>query len=73
MPDSIPLTPVESSNVEALGYDEATQELHIQFKGGGLYIYEQVPEEVHDQITRASSIGRAIQQLLKPSYTFRRG
>jgi hypothetical protein len=44
---AVALTPVESSNVAAIGYDPASSELHVQFKSGQTYRYFDVPPDVH--------------------------
>ncbi len=69
----IELTPVTSSNVAALGYDEENQELHVEFLGGGLYIYEGVPPEVAFKVQTATSIGKAIDEHCKDCFSFRKG
>ena len=33
------LTPVESSNIKAVGYDDATEELTVEFHNGSQYRY----------------------------------
>lgn len=53
------LTPVTSSNIAALGYDSATRQLHIQFRGsGGLYRYDDVPPQDAHALMHADSIGK---------------
>ena len=60
-PDSaiavINLQSCESTNVSAHGYDKATQTLAIQFRGGPVYHYLNVPIEIYAEMTGASSIG----------------
>lgn len=46
---------VDSSNVEAIGYDGDAQELHVQFVSGGSYIYHEVPQDVFDAFMSATS------------------
>ena len=49
---------VDSSNVEAIGYDPGTQELHIQFlKSGETYVYFDVEEGVFHEMMQADSKG----------------
>jgi hypothetical protein len=58
---SIPLLPVTSSNVGAVGYDPASQTLDVQFKAGGkVYRYAGVPPSVHEAMGKAESIGKFI-------------
>jgi hypothetical protein len=61
---------VDSSNIEAIGYDDATQELHIQFLSGGYYIYHDVPREVFDELMYAPSKGSFLNRELKGVYNF---
>jgi len=45
----IDMKPVESSQIESVGYDADTQTLFIKFKGTGkAYSYAEVPQEVYD-------------------------
>lgn len=46
----IKLYEVKSSNIEAIGHDEETQELQVRFKGGTVYAYDSVPIEVHQEL-----------------------
>lgn len=62
LPD-IPLTPVRSSNVQAIGYDEATQVARVKFKGGATYRYAGVSKELFESIKKSDSIGSAVSRL----------
>ena len=44
---------VKSSNIESVAYDPATRELHVRFKNGGTYSYEDVPAEKHAALMAA--------------------
>ena len=68
----VELTPVQSSNVAAVGYDHEAQELHVEFKGGGMYIYEGVPPDVAAQVQGAPSVGKAINEHCKDCFDFRK-
>lgn len=61
---------VDSSNVEAIGYDDSTQELHVQFLSGGYYIYRGVPREVFDGLMYAPSKGSFLNREVKGVYQF---
>ena len=41
---------VDSSNIEAIGYDEIAQELHVHFLSGAMYAYHSVSREIYDAI-----------------------
>jgi hypothetical protein len=49
------LTPVTSSNIEAIGHNGSR--LFVRFKGGGLYSYQGVPEEVYREGLKMESVG----------------
>lgn len=65
-PAEIPLTPVKSSNVEAMGYDEATRTARIRFKGGQTYRYANVPKELYESVVASPSVGSAVHKSFKP-------
>jgi hypothetical protein len=62
LPD-IPLVPVSSSNVLAIGYDPETQTARVQFKGGATYRYTGVSPQLHESIMKSGSIGQAVSRL----------
>ena len=62
LPD-IPLKPVKSSNVEAIGYDPATQTARVRFKGGATYRYAEVDRKLFESIETAGSVGSAVSKL----------
>jgi hypothetical protein len=60
---------VDSTNVEAIGYDDATNELHIRFKSSpATYVYTGVPQQVFEELQLAESKGRYVDQNIKPVY-----
>lgn len=61
---------VDSSNVEAIGYDGDTQELHVQFVSGGTYVYHDVPRNVFDDLMSAASKGSFLNREIKNVYRF---
>jgi len=62
---------VDSSNVEALGYDEGAQELWVQFKSGRKYIYDAVPLSAFEELLNAPSVGSYLNREIKPNYGYR--
>jgi len=62
---------VASTNVEAIGYDAETQELHVQFTSGHTYIYSPVEEWVFEELRAAPSKGSFINRELKGRYEYR--
>jgi KTSC domain len=61
---------VDSSNVEAIGYDDDTQELHVQFVSSGYYVYNSVPRPVFDDLMNSPSKGSFINREVKNIYQF---
>ena len=65
-PQSIQMNDVESSNINAIGYDAATGTLAIRFwKGRGdprtigeTYHYPAVPQDIYDALIDADSVGK---------------
>ena len=68
---------VNSSNIEAIGYNEETNILMVQFKNGSTsYEYIGVPNDIYLDIVNNRdkeefSIGRYINQVIKPNYQVR--
>lgn len=60
------LTPVESSNIAAVGHTDGT--LTVQFKSGAIYDYADVPSEVFEEFVSADSVGRYFNQNLVGRY-----
>lgn len=60
------LTPVKSSNVEAIGH--SGDRLFVRFIGGKLYSYPGVPEAVYRQGLAAESIGTWFRQKVRGIY-----
>lgn len=59
---------MESSNVEAVGYDEDKKELHVRFKGGATYVYREVPIETYQKFMAAPSKGSFLATVIKPGF-----
>jgi hypothetical protein len=58
------MTPVTSSQVESVGYDEKTKTMQVQFKRGGLYEYSDVTPEIHERLITADSIGKQLRGIV---------
>lgn len=67
MPDMVY---VDSSNIEAIGYDDSAQELHVRFLSGGYYIYHDVPRQIFDGLMSAPSKGSFLNREIKGIYQF---
>lgn len=63
------LTPVESSNIAAVGYDNVQNALLIKFKGNEkVYVYLGVPVETYQLMMAADSIGSFYARHIKKVY-----
>jgi hypothetical protein len=64
------LTPVQSSNIKAVGYDPASRALQVQFNSGATHQYEDVPPEKHAAMTAPdSSVGKYFHANIKSAHT----
>lgn len=59
------MTPVQSSNIAAIGHDPITLTLTVLFKSGARYEYKSVPTLLFDQLVKADSVGSAFHKLIK--------
>lgn len=66
------MTPVNSSNLSAVGYDRSTRVLYISFNSGSTYAYDGVPEHVYIGLMNATSKGSYHAAYIKNSYPYRR-
>jgi len=57
--------PVESSNIESIGYDAGSGVLEVEFKGGSVYQYSGIPQEVYNELMEAGSVGSFIHRRIK--------
>lgn len=70
----VEMIPVSSSNVQAIGYDEANQMLYVRFiKNNSLYCYQGVPIAEFYGLQNAASVGGYLSQNIKKGpYTYQR-
>ena len=61
------MQPVESSNIQSIGYDPAQSVMHVAFKSGGTYAYHGVQPHQHAGLMSAPSIGGHLSRVLKPT------
>ena len=64
------MIPVESSNVESVGYDDGSSTLQVAFKKGGMYQYFDVPKGVFEALRDASSVGGYLASNIKGRYRY---
>lgn len=65
-------SPVSSSNVESVGYEEDSETLEVEFKNGALYQYFDVPQRIFDGLISADSVGGYLAQNIKGVYRYSR-
>ena len=63
----IDLVPVQSSNIRAVGHDPEANELHVEFKNGGKYVYHAISADQHKALIGAKSIGSHLHTVIKPA------
>ena len=66
-------TSVASSNIVSIGYDEASQTLEVEFIGGSVYQYFDVPSQIADEFINhpsEGSHGKHLAESIKGHYRF---
>lgn len=61
---------VSSSNVAAVGYDEDSSTLQLEFNNGAMYQYFDVPENIFEELRDADSVGGYLAEHVKGSYRY---
>jgi hypothetical protein len=62
---------VDSSNIEAIGYDAANRELHVRFVNSGeTYVYSDVEEWEFEEFQRADSKGTYLYGNIRPRHNY---
>lgn len=56
-PERSGMTPVKSSNIHSVGYDEQSCVLTVRFLNGATHAYAGVPAEDHRKLMDADSVG----------------
>lgn len=59
---------VESSHIQLIGYEPAEAILEIEFKGGAVYQYYDVPQYEYDNLMSAESKGTYAHQNIYKKY-----
>jgi hypothetical protein len=65
----IPVNKIESSMLQAFGYDAQRKVLRAVFKNGVGYDYDDVPAELADSLAKAESAGKFINQYIARRFT----
>ncbi len=63
---------VSSSNLSRVRYDESTGPLEIEFQGGRVYQYFDVPQSVFEELIHASSHGQFFHEQIRGRYRYAR-
>jgi hypothetical protein len=61
-------TPVSSSNLRSIGYDQESSTLEVEFNTGAVYQYHGVGQEAFDSLMQAGSKGAYFNTNIKNSY-----
>lgn len=64
--------PVVSSNIRAIGYEEPSRVLEVEFTSGDVYRYFDVPEYLHRGLMIASSKGNFLNENIKYNYRYQK-
>ena len=67
----IGLEPVESSNIEAAGYNSKRRIFAVRFKSGRVYEHSGVPHQTYSTFLKAESKGKAYNRLIKERFPVR--
>ncbi|MFW0792127.1 KTSC domain-containing protein [Gordonia sp. CPCC 205333] len=65
-------TPVSSSSLTSVGYDEKAKTLEVEFNSGSVYQYFDVPASTHLALLGANSVGRYFSLNVRDVYRHRR-
>jgi hypothetical protein len=65
-------TPVSSSSIASVGYRPSSRTLELEYRGGGVYQYLDVPPREYDSLMRVDSKGRFVNARIKGRYRYRR-
>ena len=65
-------TPVDSSAVVSVGYDESRRTLELEYVDGDVYQYFDVPETLYRALLDAPSIGQFVNTEIKGRFGYER-
>lgn len=63
---------VDSSNISEIGFDKNSLTLEVLFVNGRLYQYFDVPENVHQDLVSAGSVGQYFNAHVRGVYRYAR-
>lgn len=67
-PSAVTMELVASSNIAAVGYDDAQRYLYVEFTSGETYRFFDVPPNVHAALVGAESVGKYFSANVKNAY-----
>ncbi len=68
--DTMRRTPVTSTTLRSVGYNEKDKILQLEFTSGEVYEYDKVPISTYKKLMKAGSLGRFFNDEIKDIYTF---
>ncbi len=67
----MPMHRVDSTSIEAIGYDRRTRELYVRFlESGHTYVYRGVEDEIFEEFLSADSKGNYFNREIKGEYPY---
>jgi hypothetical protein len=66
----VEMVQVSSSNVQAVGYDDNSETLYVQFLNNSMYTYSGVPRSEFEALRDASSVGSYLHRNIMNSYPY---
>lgn len=66
------MTPLKSSNLAGAAYDDSTRALTIKFQNGAIWVYDDVPRTIYDDLLAAPSAGRFFAARIRGAFKSRR-
>jgi hypothetical protein len=69
---NVPRERVASSTISAIGYDEASETLEVEFLNGSIYQYYNVPAALFEQFRTAPSKGQFLNTMIRNAYPYSR-
>ena len=63
---------VNSTNLSRVRYDESSLTLEIEFQGGRVYQYFDLPKHIFEELLRADSKGKFFHEQIKGHYRYAR-
>jgi hypothetical protein len=61
-------THIDSTSLKSVGYEPATRTLEVEFHGGRVYRYSEVPPRRYRDLLEAESAGRFLNREIKGVY-----